>query len=160
MGGGSAGCVLANRLSADGQYTVLLLEAGGEETQDPLIDVPMACGAVMSSKNLLWDDWTDKQVCNVGYDNQVSFVSPESQTWDNSATHYKTFRFTSDSSYLLWCEKSLLVVRHAMIFPHMMFITDHQHTVCYIFKILHSIGVISECDTKTSLQLEKRYSFR
>ncbi len=30
VGGGTAACVLANRLTADGQHTVLMLEAGGE----------------------------------------------------------------------------------------------------------------------------------
>src|SRR3546814_335887 len=30
IGGGTAGCILANRLTADGKHTVLMLEAGGE----------------------------------------------------------------------------------------------------------------------------------
>ena len=38
-GGGTAGCVLANRLSADGASSVLILEAGGSD-RTPVVRIP------------------------------------------------------------------------------------------------------------------------
>ncbi|MFA0124661.1 lycopene cyclase family protein, partial [Vibrio sp. 10N.261.48.A2] len=40
VGGGSAGCVMAARLSEDPNVTVCLLEAGGKDTS-PLIHTPV-----------------------------------------------------------------------------------------------------------------------
>ena len=46
VGGGTAGCVLANRLSANGQYTVLMLEAGPADRY-PWIHVPIGYAKTM-----------------------------------------------------------------------------------------------------------------
>lgn len=53
VGGGSAGCVLANRLSADSHIRVLLLEAGGAG-RNPLYRVPLVAGKLFRR---LYDDW-------------------------------------------------------------------------------------------------------
>lgn len=48
VGGGSAGCVLANRLSADENCSVLLLEAGRSH-KHPLIAIPLGYGVTVYS---------------------------------------------------------------------------------------------------------------
>src|SRR5262245_55665658 len=53
VGAGSAGCVLASRLSEDPEVTVLLLEAGGPDTT-PELHIPAAFPAVFKS-SLDWD---------------------------------------------------------------------------------------------------------
>lgn len=53
VGGGSAGCVLANRLSADASVRVCLLEAGGDN-KSPLVSTPGAFGLFMFLKKFNW----------------------------------------------------------------------------------------------------------
>ena len=53
VGAGSAGCVLANRLSADGKHSVLLLEAGPEDT-NLWIHVPLGYGKLFKEKTVNW----------------------------------------------------------------------------------------------------------
>jgi len=53
VGAGSAGCVLANRLSADGRHTVLLLEAGPADTY-PWIRVPIGYAKTMFNARVNW----------------------------------------------------------------------------------------------------------
>lgn len=58
MGGGSAGAVLANRLSADPSIKVLLLEAGGSESL--FSDIPIAA-ATLQQGPLDWGYQTEPQ---------------------------------------------------------------------------------------------------
>src|SRR6202023_3611633 len=53
VGAGSAGCVLANRLSADGKNSVLLLEAGPKDT-NLWIHVPLGYGKLFKAKSVNW----------------------------------------------------------------------------------------------------------
>jgi choline dehydrogenase len=53
IGAGSAGCVLANRLSENGKYRVLLLEAGGRD-RNPWIHVPLGYGKTMFNARVNW----------------------------------------------------------------------------------------------------------
>lgn len=53
VGAGSAGCVLADRLSADGQNKVLLLEFGGSD-RSIFIQMPAALAYPMHSKKYNW----------------------------------------------------------------------------------------------------------
>ena len=60
VGAGSAGCVLANRLSEDPKVKVLLLEAGTWDT-NPLIHIPAALPAVAPDEKLNWGYITEKE---------------------------------------------------------------------------------------------------
>jgi choline dehydrogenase len=53
VGAGSAGCVLANRLSADPATRVLLLEAGPRDT-DPWIHIPLGYGKLFNRRDVNW----------------------------------------------------------------------------------------------------------
>ena len=60
VGGGTAGCVLANRLSEDPRNRVLVLEAGPYD-RSPWIHLPIGYGKTMFHKTLNWGFYTDPE---------------------------------------------------------------------------------------------------
>ncbi|WP_417448790.1 choline dehydrogenase [Kordiimonas sp.] len=60
IGAGSAGCVLANRLTASGRYSVLLLEAGGSD-RSIFIQMPTALSIPMNTQKYAWQFHTEPE---------------------------------------------------------------------------------------------------
>jgi choline dehydrogenase-like flavoprotein len=58
VGAGSAGCVLANRLSENPGSSVLIVEAGGSELVNVNISIPLVSANIQLSK----DDWRFRSV--------------------------------------------------------------------------------------------------
>ena len=60
IGAGSAGCVLANRLSASPDNTVMVIEAGGRDNH-PLMKMPFAFMKLQFNRSLNWNYWSEPE---------------------------------------------------------------------------------------------------
>ncbi|XP_056016593.1 glucose dehydrogenase [FAD, quinone]-like [Ostrea edulis] len=74
VGAGTAGCVLANRLSEDADSSVLIIEAGGSEDENMNISIPLGQGSTLLSK----EDWNfrtepQKKACLAMHDRKCAW---------------------------------------------------------------------------------------
>jgi choline dehydrogenase-like flavoprotein len=81
VGAGSAGCVLANRLSADPSVRVCLLEAGGAD-RSPLIHTPIGVAAILPTRHV---NWAFKTVPQPGLGGRLGY-QPRGKTLGGSSS--------------------------------------------------------------------------
>ena len=62
VGAGSAGSVLASRLTEDGRTRVLLLEAGGRDHNHHWVRLPLGVGKILDSDRFVWKDQTEPEM--------------------------------------------------------------------------------------------------
>ncbi|KAI0224807.1 Alcohol dehydrogenase [acceptor] [Lamellibrachia satsuma] len=104
VGAGSAGCVLANRLSEDGDKTVLLLEAGVEELEMHMSNIPSSAFELQRSQF----DWSFMTVpqrhgCK-GLENQQMRWPSGKGLGGTSNINYLVYLRGSPHNYDSWAE--------------------------------------------------------
>jgi choline dehydrogenase-like flavoprotein len=97
VGAGSAGCVLADRLSADGRSKVLLLEAGGDNA-DARVHVPGLVGTLWRSRF----DWTFFTAPQVGLGGRTMHWPRGRVLGGTSAINYMIYMRGHRANYDHW----------------------------------------------------------
>jgi len=97
VGAGSAGCVLANRLSASGEHNVALIEAGSKDS-NPYIHIPGAYSKLHRSKN----DWKFWSVPQPHLDNRKMYIPRGKVLGGSSSTNAMAYVRGNKEDYNDW----------------------------------------------------------
>lgn len=114
VGAGSAGCVLAGRLSEDPQVRVLLLEAGGAD-RDPLIHIPLGIGKLWKDRRHDWGFNTEPQP----HLNQRSIELPRGKVLGGSSSiNAMLYVRGHRGDYERWAREGLGGWSYAQVLPY------------------------------------------
>ncbi|CAE6437064.1 unnamed protein product [Rhizoctonia solani] len=98
IGGGTAGSVLASRLSERTDFKVLLLEAGTSGISLPISRIPAAYGQIMRTKH----DWTLHTTPQAGCNNRELFWTRAKLLGGCSSSNAMMFHYGAASDYDEW----------------------------------------------------------
>ncbi|CCC11111.1 hypothetical protein SMACR_03818 [Sordaria macrospora] len=99
VGGGTAGCVLANRLTEDKDVRVLLLEAGGDKTTDPVVLTPGLVSGVYGKDEY---DWNFESVPQSTLNNRIVNQARGKMLGGSSGINFMMLVYPSKASIDAW----------------------------------------------------------
>ena len=113
VGAGSAGCALANRLSEDGRYSVLLLEAGGPDSESD-IHIPARFSNLFHTDL----DWDFQTVPQPGLNNRREFVPRGKVFGGTSSMNAMVYQRGHPSDYDAWAASGNDAWGYADLLPY------------------------------------------